>query len=429
MDFHQALRGIMLNVKAGMSLTDPIAATFSRADATTCATRIKRDGTLETVAANVLRTEWVDLDGDGIRETPGNLLEGSRTNSLLRSEELDNAVWTKTRSSITANATTAPDGTATMDKIVEDATAGATHFAGTSCTITANENVAGSVFLRGDTRSKCWVYVTDGAGANGVRAQVDLSAGTLSSVAAIGTGTLIGSRIEKVGSNYRVSVSGSLGGGITTGWVIVFLADAAGSITYNGDGASGLYAWGAQIERASAFASSYIKTVASTVTRAVDNFTMPFTFGPIDLTIMARIARQAWADATGDLGVFPGIYSLGNDTGTLYSRMYGDQVTRTIQADLITGVNSSFAARTLPAGTSITGVAQIKNILTGGQAALDVGSGQSAFGSVATIRSAWGSQTLRLGNVTGAGANQLYGVLLELKIASRLRTLAEMLAL
>ena len=48
-------------------------------------------------------------------------------NLCLQSQAFDNASWTKTRATITTDATTAPDGTSTADKIVEDATAANDH--------------------------------------------------------------------------------------------------------------------------------------------------------------------------------------------------------------------------------------------------------------------------------------------------------------
>lgn len=50
-------------------------------------------------------------------------------NRLLRSKSFDHSAWTKTRSSVVANATSAPDGTATADRIVSDATAAQSHYA------------------------------------------------------------------------------------------------------------------------------------------------------------------------------------------------------------------------------------------------------------------------------------------------------------
>jgi len=51
---------------------------------------------------------------------------GWRRNLLTWTEQFDNAVWTKTNAAVTANATTAPDGALTADKLVED-TANAQH--------------------------------------------------------------------------------------------------------------------------------------------------------------------------------------------------------------------------------------------------------------------------------------------------------------
>ncbi len=66
---------------------------------------------------------------------------------------------------------------------------------------------------------------------------------------------------------------------------------SGGSATYNGDGVSGLYIWGAQME-ALEFASSYIRTEGSTVSRVGDLTSIPQS-GNIkddsDLTIFAKV--------------------------------------------------------------------------------------------------------------------------------------------
>jgi hypothetical protein len=52
---------------------------------------------------------------------------GTRTalaeqNLLLYSQEFDNAAWTKTSTTVTANSTTAPDGTTTADTLIPNTT-------------------------------------------------------------------------------------------------------------------------------------------------------------------------------------------------------------------------------------------------------------------------------------------------------------------
>ena len=58
------------------------------------------------------------------RESLGLLAEEARTNLLTYSAQLDHAAWTKSALTVTANATTGPDGTASSDKLIPDATTG-----------------------------------------------------------------------------------------------------------------------------------------------------------------------------------------------------------------------------------------------------------------------------------------------------------------
>ena len=57
----------------------------------------------------------LDYSGGGC---PSILVEPQRTNLALYSEQFDNAYWTKLNTTVTANTTTAPDGTLTADSII-----------------------------------------------------------------------------------------------------------------------------------------------------------------------------------------------------------------------------------------------------------------------------------------------------------------------
>ena len=61
------------------------------------ATRINKDGLIESVAANVPRLDWLNSN------CPSLLLEPTRTNLQINSEEFDNSFWTKSNSTITTN--------------------------------------------------------------------------------------------------------------------------------------------------------------------------------------------------------------------------------------------------------------------------------------------------------------------------------------
>lgn len=394
---------------------------FSRADASTCATYIDRDGVVRTAGANNLRTEWVDLDGDGVRETPGILLEGSRTTGWDRSEEIDHANWTRDAlAGVTANATTAPDGAATMDKVVEDGTNALHGFERLTPALTANTPQNVSIFAKGGERSWFRFRTTDKAG---VLSSTWFNAST-GVVGTLGAGHI--ARIEKVAnSGFRCSLMWNSGTGATAPLVQVFMATADNSGAYAGDGVSGMYFWGAQFETDKAFASSYLKSVSSAITRIADTLTVPINFGPVDYTAVATIARPAWADAAGSIVDFPGIYDLGAGVA-MDNRMYSDNATRTFQADIQTGAVNSFASRSILAGATINVVSQFKNLTTGGQVAMDVGAGQSSFGSAATAKTAFGAQTINVGRV--GGVNYLYGVLLDLKFIRGLFSYAEAVA-
>jgi len=203
------------------------------------------------------------FDYDPVTLAPkGLLIEEQRTNLILRSQEFDNASWSKSGSTVTANATTSPDGTADADKLVETATTGQ-HRASQAVTVTSGAAYTYSIYAKAAERTSIWVRIIGAATFAGCI--VDLTNGAI-------TGTTGTSTATNVGNGwYRITVSGTSDS--TTATVYANLIDGAGANTYTGDGVSGIYAYGAQLE-AGAFATSYIPTVASQVTRSADVATM-----------------------------------------------------------------------------------------------------------------------------------------------------------
>jgi hypothetical protein len=225
------------------------------------------DGFVQRATTNVPRFDHDPLS----RRSLGLLVEEQRTNLLVRSEEFDNAAWTKVRAAVSANTTTAPDGTLTADTGIEDTSASSTHnplLQGSI--IVANGTYTASLYVRAKERSRGAIDFSSTDSANFVRGQFNLGAGTIAS-SSEGTGSGASASISNAGGGwFRVSITGSIGGSLTTGRLLLRIADAAGSIVYTGDGTSGIYVWGAQLE-AGAFPTSYIPTTTTTVTRTADS--------------------------------------------------------------------------------------------------------------------------------------------------------------
>jgi hypothetical protein len=227
--------------------------TFSRS---TTGTRRTAAGLVETVAINQPRFDFDPLTGQAL----GILIEESRTNLLTYSEQLDNAAWSKTRSSVSANATTAPDGTTTADKIVEDSTATSTHFIVQTASVVSGTTYTYSGFFKAAGRSTFLFY----ASSLGANVQVDLTAKTATGG---GTGFVSCSIEEYPNSWFRVKLTYTENTTAARSHA-VFLS-SSGNTTYSGDGSSGIYAWGLQLE-VGTFATSYIFTTSAQVTRAAD---------------------------------------------------------------------------------------------------------------------------------------------------------------
>jgi hypothetical protein len=209
------------------------------------------------------------FDYDPVTLAPkGILIEEQRTNLLTYSEDFTNAAWGKTNSTVSANAATAPDGTTTADKIVENTATGVHDVRRTVSGAAASTAYTQSIFVKASERTKGQMQMFGNSGGSTVT--FDLVAGTATASSAYGGWTSASATITPFGNGwYRITNTATTNVGLTAITAAFLLADAAGSGSYTGDGTSGMFYWGAQFE-AGAFATSYIPTVASQVTRAPD---------------------------------------------------------------------------------------------------------------------------------------------------------------
>ena len=238
----RAVPSLDLRFADNKSLVDAVTGaslvTFTRASS---GTYVDSAGVIQTAATNVPRFDHNPTTGESL----GLLVEEQRTNLLLRSEDFS-TTWVRFNVNASSNAILAPDGTLTADKLTEN---DADNFHRIRQGITSGVTGVFSVFLKAAERTRVNLGTSD----INLIAGFDLSAGSVVS----GTGS-----IEPFGDGwYRCSISATF----TTSGPFLLLRNSSSEF-YTGDGTSGIYLWGAQLE-VGAFPTSYIPTTTAAATR------------------------------------------------------------------------------------------------------------------------------------------------------------------
>jgi hypothetical protein len=177
---------------------------------------------------------------------------------------MDNAAWTKNQITLTANFATSPDGSTNADRAMETS-ADAYHDILGSFSATSGTVYTASCFVKSAGQNLIYIYISTGTAA---AVKFNLSTGTV-----IGTalGTVVGSKITNYGNGwYRCEVSYTAGATTTATISISTTNSTALSLApYIGDPTKGILVYGYQVE-AGAYATSYIPTLAASVTRVAD---------------------------------------------------------------------------------------------------------------------------------------------------------------
>jgi hypothetical protein len=296
----------------------------------------------------------------------GLLVEEQRTNLLLYSDQFNDAVYVKVATTVTANATTAPDGTATADKIISDAT-NVQHSIGPSVTFASNTTYSLSVFAKAAERSS----FAFGPRGNGKPITTIFNLSTLSFSGDNSAGGTI------VSKSYQL---------LPNGWirvVLVFTTDSSGTVPNNvnfsdtnfavvaGNGVDGIFLWGSQLE-AGSFATSYIPTAAATVTRNADVAfvaTSQFPYSTTASSIVANVSLLSTAPTTSMFALSDGTINNFINTyqtvGTAFAQIYSGGAPQAV----ITRTTVSAGVQTK------TGIAVTTNdaafVLNGGAAGTD----------------------------------------------------------
>lgn len=239
--------------------------TFERAST---ATYFDSNGVLQTAAVDEPRFGHDPVTGEPL----GVLIEPSRTNLLTYSEAFDNAAWNKDGNvTIDPNTITAPDGTMTASKLVEDA--GETD---TGYSLTQHVDVVEGVdytitfYAKAGGREHVFVKRGNSAGFNFYVEEFHLAGEGWVDDRSSGS-------IKHVGDGwYKCSATATALNTTDLGGFAIYLAvsreTGLESYLYQGDGASGVYIWGVQQEQGS-YPTSYIPTAGAPVTRAADIIT------------------------------------------------------------------------------------------------------------------------------------------------------------
>lgn len=238
---------------------------FSRSGS---ATRINKDGLIETVDSNVPRLNYPLIDGV-VSGCPSLLLENSSTNLVTYSEDFNDASWEKQNITLTANQSISPNGTLNASKLFANVGTDAKSFY-QLLSVTTSQPYVFSVFLK-KSEYKNVMLRTGGQSGN---PYVIYDLDTQSVVSESGFSS---TKIESYNNDwYRVSAIITTTSGTNYAPNIFFLPDNNYTIgsqnipEFNGDGISGGFIWGAQVEQGS-FPTSYIPSLTgSATTRSVE---------------------------------------------------------------------------------------------------------------------------------------------------------------
>ena len=189
------------------------------------------------------------------------LFEPQSTNLIPYSEDFSQ--WGLSNTTVSANSLISPNGTQNASKIVENNSNSNFQFF-KNASVTNGTTYTISIFAKSSER---YLQLKASTGFTSSYANFDLINGTLGT-----NGGNLTPRITDYGNDwYKCSVTYEATS--TTNalfvWHIVNSSSASRGQTYQGDGLSGVFVWGAQVE-ASSFATSYIPTNGSTVTRLKD---------------------------------------------------------------------------------------------------------------------------------------------------------------
>ncbi|MBM4179837.1 MAG: hypothetical protein FJ211_11000, partial [Ignavibacteria bacterium] len=244
----------------------PTPATFTGRAST--ATFYNSSGIIQTAAAGVARSAAFFPDSNGVFRPAGLLLEAAGTNLALHSEALGSWANNGGGIAITSNVEVAPDGTTTADRLAQSAVTNAgRHLFNGGSSVRSGQTFTTSFWIRRvsgtDAQPTIRVY-----GIGGGPSQIVTATSSWQRIT--WTWTALND-----GGNYEI-------GSVGFSWDI------------NGAANNNVYSiWGFQVEQ-NPYATSYIPTVASTVTRSADTSTSATVTRSADVANITGTNFSSW---------------------------------------------------------------------------------------------------------------------------------------
>jgi hypothetical protein len=276
---------------------------------------------LRTAAINEPRLEY-DASGNPL----GLLIEEARTNLVTYSDLSSGWNWVNTTD--IGGAATAPDGTQTATLMREN-TAGTAHIA-FAAIVSASTSTTASIFAKAGGRR--YLQLTDSTNQPNW-AMFDLEQGVVTEQKSSG----ITATIEPYGNGwYRCNAALTLpASGSTTNfvWGSSILATTNGiRNVYQGDGTSGIYLWGGQVETG-AFPTSYIPTSGSAVTRNRDLVSVPverFGYNTAQCSVAVNFNVSNWIGLPNDANFYR-VFEFEGNTGSSTDGIFRNPVDNTVR--------------------------------------------------------------------------------------------------
>lgn len=235
--------------------------------------------TLVTAANNQPR-----FDHDPVtKECKGLLIEDATTNLLTYSEDFGNAAWVKSNSTVPSHSLIfSPDGTQSARKIIAS-TSNSSHFVRGTVSTAANGNYSLSIYAKSGGYDFLALSVQKGSNSAGLYYTFDLLTGAVLFRQNGGAYTSVTASTVDVGNGWWRCVLTFANTAVNSiDSVIIAPSPTASPSTdasyntasYTGDGYSGIYIWGVQLEANSASPSSYVSTTGTTASRSYDDARM-----------------------------------------------------------------------------------------------------------------------------------------------------------